>query len=75
MESAARVHQGAAAGVSAREFDRRFHTFASGTAKKRFVQAASRQAAQPQSEISSEFDDMALQHRRTVAIQFPMQRL
>src|SRR5215469_3665699 len=61
-------------GVSARKFDYSFNALAARTAKERLRQSSTREHAETLSQFPGQFRNVTLQHRRTVSVQFPLER-
>ena len=74
MKRALRIQHACAARKNPRKLDRRFHALATRTAKERFLQVAAGQSAQTRRKFSRSFGHMALQHRRTHAVQLIFDR-
>src|SRR5579872_7456162 len=74
MKSSARIDYARSASVSAGELDGGFHSFASGAAEKCLLETAARPGAQFRGQLSSQIANVALEHCRTLAVQFFVER-
>src|ERR1700687_4515631 len=74
MKATGRIHDARASGMRAGELDYSFDSLASRTAKEGPGEPPAGAVAQPRGEFSRQFRDMALQHRRTVAVELVLER-
>ena len=74
MKGAFSVEQPGAAGVRAGKLDGGLDAFASRTREVRLLQTSARERAEPPGQFACQFRNMALQHRRTLPLQFLLDR-